>query len=132
MKKAVETKHAPSAIGPYSQAVLSDGLLFVSGQIPLDPQSGEVVAGGIDVQVKRVMENLKMILMEAGDGSGDNDSVFDGVLKTTIYLTDLSNFAEVNEVYSEYFTEPYPARATVEVSGLPKDVLIEIDLVARV
>ncbi len=128
MKKAVETQHAPSAIGPYSQAVLSEGLLFVSGQIPLDPQSGEVVAGGIDVQVTRIMENLKMILMEAGA----SDSVFDGVLKTTIYLTDLSNFAKVNEVYAEYFTEPYPARATVEVSKLPKDVLIEIDLIARV
>lgn len=124
-KKIVETSNAPSAIGPYSQAVISNGLVFVSGQIPLDPNSGEVIAGGIDVQAKRVMENLKMILRAA-------DVEFDSVVKTNIYLTDLDDFNVVNEIYGEYFSKPYPARATVEVSKLPKDVLIEIDLIAQV
>lgn len=124
-KKAVVTNNAPGAIGPYSQAVVSDGLVFVSGQIALDSGSGEIVAGGIDVQIKRVMENIRMILMEAGVD-------FSSVLKSTIYLKDLADFEKVNEVYAQYFVEPYPARATVEVSRLPKDVLVEIDVIARV
>ena len=124
-KKAVSTNNAPSAIGPYSQAIVSDGLVFVSGQIALDSGSGEIVSGGIEVQIKRVMENIRMILMEAG-------ADFSNVLKTTIYLKDLSDFEKVNEVYASYFKEPYPARATVEVTRLPKDVLVEIDVIARV
>lgn len=124
-KKAVNTDNAPGAIGPYSQAVISNGLVFVSGQIALDPASGEVVSDSLAVQTRRVLDNLKAIVEAAG-------STMDKVLKTTIYMTDLAGFSEVNEIYGEYFSEPYPARATVEVSALPKGVLVEVDCVASI
>lgn len=124
-KTAVNTPAAPAAIGPYSQAIRVDNLLFVSGQIPLDPQSGELVTSGIEAETKRVMENLAAILKAAGTD-------FDQVVKTTIFLKDMSNFQKVNEVYGSYFKPPFPARATVEVARLPKDVRVEIDCIAKV
>lgn len=122
MKKIISTTQAPQAIGPYSQAVEYNNLIFCSGQIALDPQSGEMVEGGIEEQAKRVMENLKAVIMEAGSG-------MDKVLKTTIYLTNLSNFKTVNEIYGSYLTENPPARATVEVKSLPKGAQVEIEMV---
>ena len=122
MGKAINTEKAPAAIGPYSQAVQAGDFLYVSGQIPINPQSGEVV-DGIANQTKQVLENLKAILNEA-------DTDFSEVVKFTIYLSSMENFAEVNEIYGSFLKEPYPARATVEVSRLPKDVLIEMDVVA--
>ncbi|MBI5560346.1 MAG: RidA family protein [Deltaproteobacteria bacterium] len=122
-KKEVKTKMAPAAIGPYSQAVRAGNLIFVSGQIPVDPSSGEVTGGGIGKQTRRVLENLKAILEEEGVGLED-------VVKTTVYLADLSGFKEMNEVYAEFFVPPYPARATVGVSALPKGAGIEIDATA--
>ncbi len=124
-KTAVSTPSAPAAIGPYSQAIRVDGLLFVSGQIPLDPASGSLVTGGIEAETKRVMENLAAILKAAG-------ADFDRVVKTTIFLKDMSNFQKVNEIYGSYFKPPFPARATVEVARLPKDVNVEIDCIAKV
>ena len=124
-KQVIDTGGAPGAIGPYSQAVISNGLIFVSGQIALNPISGEVVSVSLVAQTRRVLDNLKAIIEAAG-------STMDKVLKTTIYMTDLSGFGELNEVYGEYFSEPYPARATVEVSSLPKGVLVEIDCVASI
>ncbi|MFH1564534.1 MAG: RidA family protein [bacterium] len=122
MKKTVSTNKAPQAIGPYNQAVEYNNLIFCSGQIALDPKSGEMVEGGIENETKRVMENLKAVIQKAG-------SDMDKVLKTTIYLTDLSNFKIVNEIYGSYFTENPPARATVEVSNLPKGAQVEIEMV---
>lgn len=122
MSKAIHTEKAPAAIGPYSQAIQAGDFLYVSGQIPINPQSGAVV-GGIANQTKQVLENLKAILNEAGTD-------FSEVVKFTIYLSSMENFAEVNEIYGSFLKEPYPARATVEVSRLPKDVLIEMDVVA--
>jgi len=124
-KEKISTAKAPEAIGPYSQGVASGGLLFLSGQIPIDPATGEVERGGIEAEARRVLTNLKAVLEAAGSG-------LDDVVKTTVYLTDLAGFAEVNRVYGEFFSEPYPARATVEVSGLPKGVGVEMDLVAVV
>ncbi|WP_087973710.1 RidA family protein [Oceanobacillus rekensis] len=121
MVKAIHTEKAPAAIGPYSQAIQAGDFLYVSGQIPINPQSGEVV-DGIANQTKQVLENLKAILNEA-------DTDFSKVVKFTIYLSSMENFAEVNEIYGSFLAEPYPARATVEVSRLPKDVLIEMDVV---
>jgi 2-iminobutanoate/2-iminopropanoate deaminase len=123
-KQAVQTVHAPGAIGPYSQAIKAGHLLFVSGQIPLDPKSGELVKGSIADEAKRVLENLKAIIEAAGGTLGD-------VVRTTIYLKDMGQFAAVNEVYAGYFSQPYPARATVEVARLPKDVNVEIDAIAQ-
>ena len=123
IKKIVATAHAPQAIGPYSQAVEANGFVFVSGQIPLDPKTGYLVPGGIREQVKQVMENGKAILAAAGCAMSD-------VVKTTIYLKSISDFAGVNEVYGSYFMTEPPARATVEVSRLPKDAAVEIDFVA--
>ena len=122
-RQAIETDGAPAAIGPYSQAVRAGSLLFVSGQIPLDPATGEVVEGDVAAQTHRVMQSLGAILEAAGAG-------FDDVVRTTIYLTDLRAFARVNEVYGGYFDAPAPARATVEVAALPKGVAVEIDAVA--
>jgi 2-iminobutanoate/2-iminopropanoate deaminase len=122
MVKAIHTEKAPAAIGPYSQAIQAGEFLYVSGQIPINPQSGEIV-DGIAKQTKQVLENLKAILNEAGTD-------FSKVVKFTIYLSSMENFAEVNEIYGSFLAEPYPARATVEVSRLPKDVLIEMDVVA--
>ncbi|MCG8600216.1 MAG: RidA family protein [Verrucomicrobiales bacterium] len=122
-KKIIETDQAPAAIGPYSQAVVMDGAVYVSGQIPLDPVSGEVVEGGLSGQTKQVLENVKAVVEAAG---GEMSSV----VKVTIYLTDMSQFATVNEIYGTYFSAPFPARACVEVSALPKGVEVEMDAVA--
>jgi 2-iminobutanoate/2-iminopropanoate deaminase len=123
-EREIETSDAPRAIGPYSQAVRAGELLFLSGQIPLDPATGELVSGGIDVQTRRVLDNLGAILHAAG-GS------FENVVKTTIYLVDLGEFAAVNAVYASYFTPPAPARATVQVAALPKGARVEIEAIAR-
>jgi 2-iminobutanoate/2-iminopropanoate deaminase len=123
MREAVSTPNAPAAIGPYSQAIRSGNLLFVSGQIPLDPASGTLVTGGIADQTEQVLRNLGAILRAAG-GS------FDRVVKTTVYLADMSEFAAMNEVYGRYFPSPAPARATIQAARLPRDVRVEIDLIA--
>jgi 2-iminobutanoate/2-iminopropanoate deaminase len=122
-KKVIVTDQAPAAIGPYSQGIEAGGWLFLSGQIPLDPHSGEIVAGGIEAQARQVMTNLKAVLAAAGVD-------FTAVVKTTIYLTDLANFAAVNAIYGEAFPAAPPARATVQVAALPKGVQIEIDCIA--
>lgn len=122
--KAVQTDAAPKAIGPYSQAVVANGFVFCSGQIALDPATGQLVEGDVRAQTVRVMENLRAVLAAAGVG-------FDRVARTTIFLKDLNDFVVVNEVYGSYFTTGHvPARATVEVSRLPRDVRVEIDMVA--
>jgi 2-iminobutanoate/2-iminopropanoate deaminase len=124
MKKQVNTSLAPAAIGPYSQGVIAGNLLFVSGQIPLNPADGSLVSDSLESQANQVFENLRAIIQEAGTS-------FEHVLKLTIYLTDLENFAAVNKVMENYFSQPYPARATVEVSRLPKDVEVEIDAIVE-
>ena len=126
-RTVVATESAPKAIGPYSQAIAAAGrMVFCSGQIPLDPQSGEMVGSGdVRAQAKRVMENLRAVLEAAG-------ASFGSVVKTTIYLQDLKDFAAVNEVYGGYFTVSPPARATVQVAGLPRGALVEIDAIALV
>ena len=126
MKTAVKTANAPQAIGPYSQAVVANGLVFCSGQIALDPGSGIVVEGGIREQAERVMLNLKALLAEAGTD-------FSRVVRATVYLKTMSDFAAVNEIYGRYVTAGGaipPSRSTVAVAGLPRDVLVEIDLIA--
>jgi len=123
MKKIVSTDKAPAAIGPYNQAIIANGFVFVSGQIPLNPASMEIVKGGIAEQTKQVLINLKAVLEEAGVELGN-------VVKTSCFLSDMNNFQAMNEVYAEFFAEEQPARAAVEVSRLPKDVLIEIEAVA--
>ena len=122
-KHPVSSPDAPKAIGPYSQAVRAGQLLFASGQIPLDPATGSLVDGDVDAQTRRVMENLGAVLEAAGLS-------FASVVRTTIYLADMNDFAKVNDVYGSYFREPYPARATVQVARLPKDARVEIDAVA--
>ena len=125
-KRVIATAEAPRAIGPYSQAVVAGSLVFCSGQIPLDPQTGEMVgAGDVKLQAKRVMENLRAVLTAAGTS-------FERVVRTTIFLQDLADFAHVNEVYGSYFKDAPPARATVQVAGLPKGALVEIDAIAVV
>jgi 2-iminobutanoate/2-iminopropanoate deaminase len=123
MKLAVSSPDAPKAIGPYSQAVRAGQLLFVSGQVPLDPATGQIVSGDIAAQTRRVFDNLAAVLKAGGRSFAD-------VVRTTVFLADMSDFAVVNEVYGQYFTEPYPARATVQVARLPKDARVEIDLIA--
>lgn len=123
MKKVIATKAAPQAIGPYSQGIQAGGLLFVSGQIPLVPATGEMVAGGIEAQTTQVLDNLQAILTEAG-------ASMDAAVKTTVYLKDICDFAVVNAIYAKYFTKDCPARVCVEVSNLPKGALIEIDVIA--
>ena len=124
MNEIIATNNAPGAIGPYSQAVkTAGGMLFVSGQIPLVPATGAVVEGGIEAQTTQVLDNLKAIVAAAGYSLAD-------VVKTTVYITDMGNFGKVNEIYGKYFTENCPARVCVEVSKLPKDVLVEIDVIA--
>jgi 2-iminobutanoate/2-iminopropanoate deaminase len=125
VKKTISTDRAPKAIGPYSQAVISNGVAYLSGQIPLDPATGAIVEGDIAWQTTRVLENLKAVLEACG-------SSLDRVLKTTVYLKDMGEFAKMNEVYATYFTASAPARATVEAARLPKDVLVEIDCIAEV
>lgn len=122
--KKIDTEFAPKAIGPYSQAIDLGDLVFVSGQIPLDPETMEVVGETIEEQTTQVMRNLEAILKAA-------DLSFENVAKFTIYLTDLADFDAVNKTYAAFLTEPYPARATVEVCKLPKDVKVEIDLIAK-
>ncbi len=124
MREAVHASAAPAAIGPYSQAVRAGQFLFVSGQIPLDPLSGEVVGGGVTAQTHRVMRSLGAILDAAG-------ASFDDVVRATIFLTDLGDFAQVNEAYGSYFSDPAPTRATVQVAALPKGVRVEIDAIAH-
>jgi reactive intermediate/imine deaminase len=124
-KKVIHTNKAPEAIGTYSQAVEHQGLVFISGQIPLDPDSMEVVAGGIESQIRRVFENLSAVCTAAG-GS------LDDIVKLTIFLTDLGAFPQVNTIMGQYFTAPYPARAAVEVSALPKGVNVEMDAILGV
>ncbi len=121
-RQPIQTDRAPAAIGPYSQAVRAGQTVFLSGQIPLDPATGEVVAGDIDAQTRRAFDNLKAVCETAG-GS------LDDVQRLGLYLTDLSQFAAVNAVMSEYFAAPYPARSTIEVSGLPKGVMFEVDAI---
>ena len=125
MKDIVETTGAPQAIGPYSQATLADGWLYCSGQIPLDPATGQLVEARVETQTRRVLENLTAVVAEAGGTLAD-------VVKTTVYLKDLGEFAAMNGVYGEFFGESPPARATVQVARLPMDVLVEIDGVARI
>ena len=124
-RQAVSTAGAPAAIGPYSQAIRSGELLFLSGQIPLDPATGELVTGAIEAQTRRVLENLGAVLEAAGGSFGD-------VVKTTIYLVDLAEFSAVNSVYASFFSGAPPARATVQVAALPKGARVEIDAVARI
>ena len=123
--KLIDTSEAPAAIGPYSQAVVAGEWVFASGQIPLDPSTGEVVEGGVAEQTDRVMNNLAAVLGEAG-GSLNH------VVKTTVYLADMATFGEMNEVYARHFGDHRPARATVEAGALPKNVAVEIDLIARI
>lgn len=125
MREPISTPEAPGAIGPYSQAIRTGQLLFVSGQIPLDPATGALVPGGIADQTDRVLRNLGAILVAAGTS-------LDRVVKTTVYLADMSEFAAMNEVYGRYFTAPAPARATIQAARLPRDVRVEIDLIAEV
>ncbi len=122
-KKIIFTKNAPLAIGPYSQAVRVDNMLFVSGQIPLNPETMTIVSDDITEQTHQVLKNLQAILDEA-------KYTFEDVVKTTIYIKDMNDFAKVNEVYGQYFTSHKPARACVEVARLPKDVKVEIELIA--
>lgn len=124
-KKVIHTNKAPEAIGTYSQAVEHQGLVFISGQIPLDPDSMEIVAGGIESQIRRVFDNLSAVCVAAG-GS------LDDIVKLTIFLTDLGAFPQVNTIMGQYFTAPYPARAAVEVSALPKGVNVEMDAILGV
>lgn len=124
MVEYVFTERAPKPIGPYSQAVVAGDFVFLAGQIPIDPDTGELVSGGIREQTKRVLENIKAVLEEAGCS-------FKDVVNVTAFLKDLSHFNEFNEVYSEYFGEAKPARATVQVARLPKDALVELVVVAR-
>ena len=123
MKDVVLTAHGPKPIGPYSQAIKSNGLLFISGQIALDPASGEFAGPDIRQQTERVLENLKGILEAAG-------ASFHHVVKTTVFLKDINDFAAMNEIYARYFAAAPPARSTVQVSRLPKDALVEIELIA--
>ncbi len=123
MKKVISTANAPQAIGPYSQAIEAGGFVFVSGQIPLIPATGELVDGSVEVQTARVLENLKAILEAAGSSMED-------VVKTTVYITNMDDFAKVNGIYGRYFEANPPARVCVEVSKLPKGALVEIDVIA--
>lgn len=123
MKDRVQTDNAPKAIGPYSQAIKANGFVFASGQIPLDPQTMQVIEGGVREQTERVMNNLKALLEASG-------SSFDRVVKTTVFLADLNDFADMNEVYGRFFGDAPPARSTVEVARLPRDVRVEIDAIA--
>jgi len=123
MKELITAAGAAKAIGPYSPALKVGNLLFLSGSIPLDPVSGQLIEGGIKEQTTRVMENIKALLAAAGAG-------FNNVARTTVFMVDLGEFAAMNEIYSSYFTAPYPARSTVQVVKLPRDVRVEIDVIA--
>jgi 2-iminobutanoate/2-iminopropanoate deaminase len=119
----VKTEHAPAAIGPYSQAIKTGGMVFAAGQIPLDPATGQMISGGIQEQTERVLENVRAVLTAAG-------SSFEAVVKTTVFLKSMSDFAAMNEIYSRYFTGAAPARSTVAVADLPRGALVEIECIA--
>ena len=123
MKQIIATDQAPKAIGPYSQAIVHNGIAYLSGQIPLDPATGTLVEGDITVQTERVFENLKAVLAACG-------SSFDKVLKTTVFLKSMDDFPKMNEVYARYIGESLPARSTVQAAKLPRDVQVEIDCIA--
>jgi 2-iminobutanoate/2-iminopropanoate deaminase len=124
-KKAISTDAAPKAIGPYSQAIVSNGVAYLSGQIPLDPKTGQIVAGDIVQQTERVFENIKGVLEAAG-------ASFDSVLKTTVFLLDMADFTRMNEIYARFFPIDPPARSTVQAARLPRDVRVEIECIAAV
>ncbi len=124
MKEVIHTDKAPAAIGPYSQAVKVGNLMFTSGQVPIDPETGAVVEGGIQEQARQSLNNIKAILNAAGTNMG-------AVVKTTVFLQNMEDFAAMNEVYAQFFQEPYPARSAVQVARLPKDVLVEIEAIAQ-
>ena len=125
MKQIISTDKAPKAIGPYSQAVVHNGIAYLSGQIPLDPASGQIIDGDIAAQTERVLENIKAVLEGCGGSLGS-------VLKTTVFLRDRADFPKMNEVYMRYFTSAHPARSTVQAARLPRDVSVEIDCIAAV
>lgn len=124
MKKMISTPKAPAAIGPYSQAIQVGNLIYTSGQIPIDPATGQLVEGGIKEQTRQSLSNIQAILQEAG-------LTMTSVVKTTVFMADMADFAEMNSVYAEFFTEPYPARSAVAVKTLPKNALVEIEVVAE-
>ena len=123
MRELIMSKNAPTVIGPYSPAIRSGKMVFCSGQVPLVPETGKLLEGSVDQQTRQVMNNLKAVLAEAG-------MTLENVVKTTIFLSDFNDFQAVNEAYAEYFSKPYPARSTVEVSRLPRDARIEIEAIA--
>ncbi|HIZ04889.1 MAG TPA: RidA family protein [Candidatus Phocaeicola gallistercoris] len=123
MKKVIFTEKAPAAIGPYSQAIEVNGIVFVSGQLPVNPQTGEIVAGDVADQTAQSFENIKNILSEVGLSTAN-------IVKTTVFLSDMSLFADMNKIYSNYFTEAFPARSAVAVKALPKGALVEIECIA--
>ncbi|WP_421945284.1 RidA family protein [Pedobacter sp.] len=125
MKQIINTTSAPAPIGPYNQAVLAGNFLFVSGQVAINPENGELNMPNVEEETHQVMRNLKAVLLEAG-------LTFDNIVKSSIFLTDMGNFAEVNEIYGKYFTADFPARETVQVSALPKNVNVEISVIAVV
>lgn len=124
MKQVIHTDKTPAAIGPYSQAIQIGQLLFTSGQVPIDPETGAIVEGGIQEQARQSLNNIKAILNAAGTNMG-------AVVKTTVFLQDMNDFAAMNEVYAQFFQEPYPARSAVQVGRLPKDALVEIEAIAQ-
>ena len=124
MKQVIHTDKAPAAIGPYSQAIQIGQLLFTSGQVPIDPETGAIVEGGIQEQARQSLNNIKAILNAAGTNMG-------AVVKTTVFLQDMNDFSAMNEVYAQFFQEPYPARSAVQVGRLPKDALVEIEAIAQ-
>jgi 2-iminobutanoate/2-iminopropanoate deaminase len=123
MKKIISTDKAPQAIGPYSQAVEVNGMIYTSGMIPINPADGTLVTGTVEEQAEQALKNLKALIEESG-------SSMDKVVKTTVFIKDMNDFAKINEVYAKYFTDSYPSRSCVEVARLPKDVLIEIEAIA--
>ena len=125
MKKQIETAAAPKAIGPYSQAIQVGNTVYISGQIPLDPITAQMVEGGIESETKRVLENIKAIIKASGGEMAN-------IVKTTILLTDMNDFSKVNEIYASYFSPPFPARATFQVSRLPRDARIEIEAIGQI
>ena len=124
-KKQITTAAAPAALGPYSQGIVAGGFFFASGQVPIDPATGELASETVEAQARQVFANRKQVLAAAGCGFAD-------VLKTTVFLTDLANFAEVNSIYAEYFVEPFPARSCVQIAALPKGSLLEVELIAKI
>ena len=125
MKKVISTPHAPAAIGPYSQAIQVGNLVYTSGQIPIDPRTGTFVEGGVREQTRQSLLNVKAVLEEAG-------LTMDSVVKTTVFMADMGDFADMNAVYAEFFSEPFPARSAVAVKTLPKGALVEIEVVAEI